>query len=288
MKGVANWLAAHRLRRVVVIAGLFPLPVFGLLSAATVVMATELKGPREALTDCLLAFAVLAGMGWIAGMDVPVLLATAAVSWAVWLGLGAVLARTGSLPLAIQAAVMLALVGMVVFQLAIGDPVVYWKDFLQEFYADLETQGLAVTADIEQQAGMMSGLVLAGSLTGAVMVLLLGTALADRVAGTRRMAQFPALRLGYVIGALAAVAGLAGLLGQGLGGVLVIFGAAFMFQGIAVVAWWARERGWPRGWWIGLCILPILLAEFMVIETALLAALGFADNWYNLRRRLQD
>lgn len=287
MKGIANWLAAHRLRRVVIIAGLFPLPVFGLLSAGTVVMTAELKGPREALTDCLLAFAVLAGMGWFAGMDVPVLLATAVISWAVWLGLGSVVAKTGSLPLAIQAAVMLALVGMVVFQLATGDPVVYWKDFLQEFYADLEAQGLAVTVDIEQQAGMMSGLVLAGSLTGAVMVLLLGTALADRVADTRCLGQFPGLRLGYVIGALAAVAGLAGLLGYELGGVLMVFGAAFMFQGIAVVAWWARERGWPRGWWIGLCILPILLAEFMVIETALLAALGFVDNWYNLRRRLK-
>jgi len=288
LKGFANWLAAQRLRRVAIIAGMFPLPVLGMLSAGTIVMSAELKGPREALIDCALAFVLLAAMGWFAGMDVPLLLASAAVSWAIWLGLGAVVARTGSLPLAIQAAVVLALLGMVAFQLVTGDPVAYWTEFLLEFYADLEQQGLAITANVEQQASLMSGLVLAGSLTGVVVVLLLGTALADRVAGTICIEQFAGLRLGYVIGLLAALAGIAGLFGLSLGGVLMVFGAAFMFQGIAILAWWARERGWPGGWWIGLCILPILLADFMVVEVLVLAALGFIDNWYNLRRSFRS
>ena len=67
-------------------------------------------------------------------------------------------------------------------------------------------------------------------------------------------------------------------------GALLIFGAAFMFQGMAVVAWWAHGLGWPKGWWIGLCIPPILLPDFLIIEAALLSALGFVDNWYDLRR----
>ena len=38
MRRIANWLAAQRARRVVFIAGMFPLPFLGLLSAATVVI----------------------------------------------------------------------------------------------------------------------------------------------------------------------------------------------------------------------------------------------------------
>ena len=284
MSGFAGWLAAQRLRRAVIIAGLFPLPVLGLLSAAVVVMTAQLRGPRESVLDCALAAAILAPMSWVTGMQTAILLVSAVISWAIWLALGTVVFRTRSLTLSIQAAVVIALIGMLALQWVAGDPAVYWRDVLEAVYADLESQGVAVQADIEQQAGVMNGLVISGSLAGAVMVLMLGTGLADRVSGAGIASQFPLLRLGYVIGILAAVAGLAALLGESLGGALLVFGAAFMFQGIALLAWWARRLAWPRGWWIGMCILPILLAEFLVVEAALLSAMGFIDNWYNLRR----
>ena len=113
MSGLATWLAAQRIRRVVFIAGLFPLPGLGLLSAATVVMAAELRGPREALIDCLLALLLLGLMGLAVGMDVPLVAASAAISWLVWIGLGT-LGRS-SLTLAAQAGVLLALLGLVLF-----------------------------------------------------------------------------------------------------------------------------------------------------------------------------
>lgn len=283
MSGFATWLVAQRARRVVFIAGLFPVPGLGLISAAVVVMAVQVKGPREALLDCVFALIVLAGMAWFSGMNVPLLLSSAAISWLLWLVLGTIVARTGSLALATQVAVLVALAGLVVFNLATNDPVAYWTEVLELLYADLATQGIVVTADIEQQARLMSGAIIAGSLTGGMIVLLLGSAWASRVLGGNFGQQFTQLRLGYVIGGLAALAGVAGLLGMGLDGALLIFGVAFMFHGIAVVAWWSRRRGWPRGWWIGLCILPILLPDLLLIEVALLAMLGFVDNWYGLR-----
>jgi hypothetical protein len=192
------------------------------------------------------------------------------------------LGRTGSLTLAVQAAVLLALVGATAFIVLTGDPAVYWEDVLRDWFAQLPEQSTAV--DIPQLARLMSGLVLAGALTGGILALLLGGSLASRVQAWGFAEQFVSLKLGYVIGILAALAGITALLGWGPDGLLLIFGAAFMFHGIAVVAWWARQRKWPRGWWIGLCILPILLPDFLVITVTLLAAIGFIDNWFDLRR----
>jgi len=283
MAALATWLAAQRLRRIVLIAGLFPLPVLGLFSAATVVMTAQLNGPREALEDCGLALLLLCGIAWFTGMEVSLLAASAAVSWLVWITLGSL--GRGSLTLAMQAAVMMALLGLVVLLVVVDDPVAYWSAVLDAVYQDLETQGILVEADPLAQAKLMSGLVLAGSLIGSMLALFLGSAWASAVRNGAYATQFRELRLGYVIGGLAAAAGLAELGGLETSGALMIFGAGFMFQGMSVVAWWVNGLGWPRGWWIGLCILPILLPALLMTVLLLFAAIGFIDNWYSLRRK---
>jgi len=105
---LAKWLAAQRVRRVVIIAGLFPLPVLGLIGAATVVLAAYLNGFREALLECGLALVLLLAIAWASGMDVPVLAASAAVSWLVWAALGAI------------AAALLFLIGNALFNRNVG------------------------------------------------------------------------------------------------------------------------------------------------------------------------
>lgn len=283
---MANWLAAQRARRVVFIAGMFPLPFLGLLSAATVVMTAELNGVKAAATDAGLALLVLAGIAWAAGMDVPLLAVSAVVSWAAWLVLGSVAGRTGSLTLAVQTAVMLALLALAALLVVVGDPAQYWVVLLEQLYGDLLEQGLLLDAevDIARQAQFMTGLVIAGSLTGSLLGLLLGTSWAGAVRKDNPLAQFRDLRLGYVIGVLAALVAIAQLLGVETAGAALIFGAAFMFHGIAVVAWWANELSWPRGWWLGCCIIAILLPNLFLAALLLLAAVGFVDNWYSLRR----
>jgi hypothetical protein len=251
-------------------------PLLGMVSSAVIVMSAQLKGPREALLDCLFAMALLGGMA--------ALLQIAAITWSVWLALGTVAWRTGSLTLVIQAIVILALVGSVVFQLVIGDPLEFWREPLTQIYANFAAEGLDVEMATAQLAPLMSGIVLAGVLTSSMLVVLLGSALAGRVSGRSLVQQFLTLRLGYVIGGLAGLVGVATLLGFELEGPLLVFGAAFMFHGIAVATWWAKARSWLSGWWIGLCILPALLPDFMIVEATLLAALGFVDNWYDLRR----
>ncbi len=269
-----------------IIAGLFPFPVVGLLSAAVVVMAATLRCPRAALQDCLLALPLLLGMGFLSGMNLLTLGLSAVISWSVWLGLGALAGRMQSLTLTVQAAVMLAVTALVVFLAAVGDPVAYWTPILEAWYRDLAEQGVNIpVVDMARQAALMSGGLFAFSLAGVLLALLLGLRLARAAGGPESADRFSELRLGYVIGGLAAVAGLAGLAGWELYGALLIFGVAFAYQGVAVLSWWAVRRSWPRGWWWVLVLAPLLLAPLFVIELALLAGIGFVDNWFGLRRR---
>ncbi len=295
MSGFATWLAGHRIRRVVIIAGLFPLPLLGLLSAATVVMSASLRGPREILLDCLMALALLVALSLVSGMDTVTLATTAAVSWAVWGALGCLAGRSGSLALTAQVAVLLALVGLTVFALATGDPVDFWLPVIQSWYAELggelSSQGLTIPADLEGQARIlegqariMSGGLFAFLLSGSMLSLLLGLSWSFGLTGRSVSDSFRELRLGYVIGGLAAVAGVLGLAGMQLHGALLVFGAAFTYQGVAVVMWWARERNWPHSWWLALVIPPLLFFGLLVVELAMLAAIGFVDNWFSLRR----
>jgi low affinity Fe/Cu permease len=275
----------QRARRVVFIAGMFPLPGLGLLSAAMLIMVAQLRGPREAIVDGVLAMLLLTAIALLVGMDLPVLAVTAGLSWLVWVGLGALQGWSGSLRLTVQVAVVIALAVLVAMLLMLDDATGYWMSVLETLYKDLGEQGVKIETDIRAQAGLMSGVVVAGSLTGSLLALCLGSSWASTVAGGDFGAQFRQLRLGLVIGLLAVLAGLAEWLGLSTSGALLVFGAAFTFQGVAVLAWWADALAWPRSWWIGLCILLILVPNLLIIGLALLSAIGFIDNWYNLRRK---
>jgi len=288
MSALAKWLAADRMRRVVFIAGLFPLLFFGVFSAAAVVMTARLHGARNAIIECAGALVLVAGIGWILDMNLPVLLVSAVLSWTLLLGLGEIVRRTQSLTLAVQLSTVLALAGLLAASLAIGDPVAYWVPVLEGIYKELAETGVVMEVAIEQQAQLMNGLLLASALLSATLALVLGNAMANQTLGDAAQAsrtEFRSLRLGFVIGVLAALAGLVELLGLSTGGALLIFGVAFMYQGMAVVAWWATGQRIPAGWMIGLCILLVFLPGALVAALMLFATLGFTDNWYSLRRK---
>ncbi|MFQ5636177.1 MAG: hypothetical protein ACE5G3_12715, partial [Gammaproteobacteria bacterium] len=68
------------------------------------------------------------------------------------------------------------------------------------------------------------------------------------------------------------------------GSVLLVLAVGFVYQGLAVVHWLVTARGLP---WMFL--IPVYLPFFMGASIAvtalfLLAAVGFVDNWYGLRR----
>jgi len=266
----------------VFIAGFFPLPFLGILSAAAVVMAAYLHGPRGALIDCAIALLLVGLLATVSGTDPLLLVLSAASTWLVWVGLGSLAGRSRSLTLAVQFTVVLTLAAMLLFLLVSADPAVFWRTVLEQVYADLNEQGFVIAADIEDQARLMTGVVFAAVFGGLVLPLLFGIAWGCRVQEQDFGAQLRGLQLGYVIGGLAAVAGLLALFELETHGVLLVFGAAFALQGVAVLTWWARRLKWPQLWWLGLCLVGIVPTA-LVLELTLLAAVGFVDNWYGLR-----
>jgi hypothetical protein len=292
----AAWVVARRLRRVSCITLVFLLPLVGFVSAAVVVLATNVKGPREALIDCLLALAALSVLMLLAGGGIVTLEITAAlVIWCTSVGLAFLVGHYGSLTLAMQAAVLLSVLGLLVFVGWIGDPVIFWRDLL-ELFAELSRQaaGTAINPlsreSFEQLAPIMAGIMASAVLLALVLALLLGTWWGCGLRGSSFAAMFRNLHLGYVIGTFATIAGIAAILGlQPIAeNVLLVLGTGFAFQGLAVIYWWSGSKQWPKGWWVAL-YFPLLLGPVARIsEIVLLVAVGFIDNWYRLRPGRED
>ena len=176
-----------------------------------------------------------------------------------------------------------------VFAVSVGDQQVFWTENLPALIALLAESGVAVEADnIPELATTMTGSLAASVVIWTTIVLLLGSSWASAVQDGDFAGRFRSLRLGYVIGGLAALAGVAGFAGVPLNGLLLLFGAAFMFQGFAVASWWSGRLGWPRGWWLGFVIVPMFVPNALVLAGTLFAAIGFVDNWYGLRRQSED
>jgi hypothetical protein len=288
VSGFAAWVAAHRLRRVVFIAGLFPLPFTGLISAALMVLSAELKGSREATIDCLGAIGLLALMLLVTGgPQALVLLIFAGASWGVALMLGLLVARYRSLTLAVQVAVMLVMVGLLLGMLLVDDLVSYWAAMIEPVVVDINQQGLAVidTAAKDAIAEIMTGVVAFSILASTVISLMLGTWWVCRIRSEDFAGMFRQIRMGYVIGVLAALAGIAAWLEvEPLAtNLLLLFAGGFVFHGLSVLHWYAWSKRWPRAWWLVIYMTPLLSSVLATYELVLLAALGFVDNWYDLR-----
>jgi hypothetical protein len=291
-KSFASWLVNRRASRVGLIAGLLPLGLLGILSAAIVVSVAELKGWRQAAVDCLIALGVLVLLIFLLGGDWRQLAASGATAWIVAIALGALTGAYASLALSLQAIVVIAIFGVVGFAVMVSEPVIFWQKFLTEMIAELEKLGVefAEPEALLQLAPMMSGVIAASAITSSILALLLGSWWASRAGGPDFKTMFMNIRLGYVIGGIALLASLGALLGLGpvAANLLLVLGVGFVFQGFAIVHWHAAARGWP-----GMYLIPVYLPFFMggsffLAMLFLLAAIGFVDNWFGLRRMGTD
>jgi hypothetical protein len=283
MAGFANWLAYSQVRRVIMMAAMFPLPVLGILSSAIIAMTAQQRGWQKALAEMLFALALLTAMSLLVGLPVTAT-AFAAMNWGLLLVLGSIVGATRSLTLATQVAVILGLAALLGMRLVLGDPVEFWTPVLEQLYADLAVDGVELQVDLRAQASIAGAALLTGTFVGGMLSLLLGSRWASVLVPQPEVQPFAELRLGYALGGLAAVAGIASILSVPADGALLILGTAFMLQGLAVVVWWSQLKMWPGGWWLGALVVMLLLPNVFVMVTILLAAVGFVDNWYDLRR----
>ena len=286
--GFGSWVLRHRGARIGLIAGLLPLPITGVLSAAIVVAVSIAKGWRVALVDCAAAMAVLAVVTLVAGGVWAQVAASGVTTWLAALVLGALTGIYGSLTLTLQAMIVIALLAMALFALVVGNPVAFWESALGEFARQMEEIGVQFTEPgaLLELAPVMTGLVAASALISSMIALIFGAWWASGSGGPGFRNMFVNIRLGFVLGGIAVLAGIAATLlpGQIAGNALLVLGVGFVFQGLAVVHWLVGAKGLSWAY-----LLPVYLPFLMgpsitVMALFLLATVGFIDNWYGLRR----
>lgn len=295
-RSLAAWLADNPVGAVFVTGLLGLLPLFGLgfaffLPGAVPALVAMVRGPRPAIAVAAGASVLLSAAMWLIGRPVPVGLIYSAWVLAPPLALAVLLARTGSLALCLQVAVLAAAVLLVLLHLSFGDPQTFWAPFVRDVAQEMQRRGLPM--DLEKD-GLAD--TLARTLWGWVTVLTMLLAmcalflarwwqsLPDRAG--RFGAEFQQLRLGVVLGVVAAVVIAASLL---LDRPLVddlgrIFLGALTLVGLAA-AHRFKAAGRLNGAWLwAIYVLLVVAAPIMV---AALAGWGFVDNWLRSQRAAQ-
>ncbi|RLA27971.1 MAG: hypothetical protein DRR15_17960, partial [Gammaproteobacteria bacterium] len=217
------WLVERRLVRIALIAVL--LPLFGVISAAVVVCVTVVKGWRESLADCLVALVLVVGLTVMAGEGLPQILFSSVSTWGIAVLLGGLTGIYGVLTLAVQVFVLLCCIAIIGFAVLVDDPLGFWQPILSLIVEQMQLLQVEFTDPnaIMALAPIMSGLFVAGMVASSIVALLLGCWWAGGAKGVSFRELFIGLRFGYVIGGIAAVAGVGSLLGfQPLAGNLLL------------------------------------------------------------------
>lgn len=292
MSPFARWLQANRVLRITLVAISFPLPLTNLVSGAILALTARDSGLRVAVADLAGAAALLAGLLAATGGPWPSALAGALALWGGAVLGGHLLGRYGSVNLAVQALVAMAVAGVLLASLLVGDPRGFWQPILSELFvsAGVPEAGQLPADWLGTLAGLMHGVIAASVLSSVLLGLVLATWFGGDpgAAGWRR--GFLELRLGRVLSVLAGLAA-AGLLAGATnpaGGVALALGAGFVAQGLAVVHWTADRRRWPRAWPLALYGPLLFSAPLAGLLLLVLALAGLADNVVSLRRARSD
>jgi hypothetical protein len=296
MKAFVGWVMKGRMQAVIAatvfaILALIITPL-SVVSAAVVTLTVLRQGWREGLLVLLSALLAIGGLG---GLLFQMPIAAALLGLMLWLPaavLGAVMGRSGSLRVAIEAAAVAA-AGVVLLQYALmGDPAVFWKETLTAFVeAQLEADAVQ-TGDLEAligaTAGWMAGGIAAAWFLATLASLLLArywASVLDRPGAFG--AEFRELRFGRWLLIVVPLLLVAGVLMTGgepslLGQVYLIGMVVFLVQGISVAHALVNDFAASSAWLVGLYLMLLLIAPQ---GATMVAVMGYADGWLNFRAR---
>ena len=296
MKAFVNWVMRGRMQAVVAATVLAvmalivtPLSIF---SAAIVTLTVLRQGWREGLLVVLSALLAIGGLG---GLLFQMPLATVLIGMMLWVPaavLGGLMGQTGSLRIGIEAAAVGAAAIVVLQYLLLGDPAVFWAETLNSFVAQQIEADAVQTADlqalIDLSAGWMAGGVAAAWLFATLAALLLArywAAMLDQSSAFGE--EFRQLRFGrwlLIVVPLLLIVGVFANSGEPslLGQLYLVGMVVFLVQGISVAHALVTEFGASTGWLVGLYVMLVLIAPQ---GATMVAAVGYADGWLNIRAR---
>ena len=293
MQPIAAWLVRRPLNAVLglALAYILFLPLAGLISGAVMVLLVLHHGVRGALTQALLAAALLAVMGLLSGSSAAAMALVALVSWMPAFMLAALLGHWRSLTLTMQVSVIIALVGLLGFYAVLGDPAPFWSSWLANegatMFRELGLQEQAATL-IENQAAIAQQMTVLFVFTLWSLYacgLLLGYGLYQALSGQKTVfGRFCDLNLGRVLALIMAVASVAAVLigATWLRNFAFLVFLIFWIQGLAIVHWLHAEKRLPA---IILIVVYALIPLLSALPVISFAVVGYTDAWFGYRTR---
>ena len=296
-RSLASWLADNPGGAVFVTGLLGLLPLFGLgfaffLPGAVPALVVLVRGPRLGIAIAAGATALLTLAMWMVGRPVPVGLIYSAWVLGPPLALAMVLARTGSLSLCLQVAVLAGVVMLVLLHQTLGDPEKFWAPFVRDLAQEMQRRGLPMDLEkeglVETLARTLWGWVTALTMLLAMCALFLARWWQSPAQPPGRFgAEFQQIRLGLVLATVGAVLIAASIWVDRpmVDDLERIFLGALMLVGLAAAHRYKAAGRLGAGWLWAIYLLLVLAAPVMV---AALAGWGFVDNWLRSRERAQN
>jgi len=293
VRQVAAWLVSRPSNAVLGLTASYILflPLAGMLSGAVIVLLVLEQGPRRALVSALFAALVLALMSLLSGGSAAALATAALLNWTPSFLLAMALGRWRSLTLTVQVSVIVALLGLLAFYVALGDPAVYWGNWLEtEAVPLLSDMGLAEQAraiadNLPVVAQQMTVLFVFMMWSLYVVGLLLGYALSQAASGRGAVfGRFGDLNIGRVMALVMAVASVVAFISGAnwLRNFAFLVFVVFWIQGLAILHWLHADRRIPTVFLVVVYALIPLLSALPVLS---LAVVGYTDAWFGYRTR---
>ena len=264
-------------------------------SGAVVAFVLLRRGPGHAIYGVAAALALMVLLSAFNPGSLFQLVAVVVQFWLPSLLVAYALRQSVSLSVAVLAGAAIGLFTLLMQHLVFGDPAVFWERVLNEqIEASVAAAGNGpvdpkLQAQIEAFRSSVGVMAKLAAPMSAIMMLITGvTAVFLARAWQARLfnpggfqAEFHRLWLGKKVAiAVLAVTALSMVWPASLlTNVVIVVMAAMMFQGIAVVHGLVKIRGMSSGWIVGLYLLLMLPHT-----SALVGAMGIADNWLNFRR----
>jgi len=262
------------------------------IGAAVVALVTLHIGAQQGLVVLALATVVTVLFYQLAGLPAVAVAVTVLLLWLpCWL-ISVVLRSTVKLAASMLAGAGLGVLVLLLVYGLYGDPGPWWLERMQQLLTELRQTGvlsgdLPVEDDLRALSTLMTGIVLASLLLGAICSVILARwwqALLVNPGGLQ--AEFTRLRLGQAAGLLTlclmigsrfTAEPFAGLAAQSAMLLLV----PYLFTGLAVLHGLVAAGGRGRGWLVVVYIMLLILPQ----ATLVVAGGGLLDTWMDFRRR---
>jgi hypothetical protein len=262
------------------------MPPVSIVSSASVALVTLRRGALEGLTILVCSSAAAGLLGFFLLGNFQFALLYVIVLWLpVWL-ISIVLREGRHLSLAVEIAVLIGMVGVVVFYFYHAEPAVMWKSVLTQMVpANAPVENVQHTVDILSH--YMTGVVAAGTVFGLLFGLFLGRwwqSVLYNPGGFRQeflsLSTKPRLALGSV--AVVAIAwASSGVVSEIFWNITILMFVLYTCIGTAVLhTVFASMK-------LGRYIVPMFYVTLFLIPHAMLpvALIGLSDAWMDLRKK---